>query len=325
MTSVTAWAGAAGGPAIVLIVAALVSLLVLLLIADRVVQQQAKLRLRFFEAGGAKKRVRGLEGFALSLSNEARAAYASIAKASGILRMFGTGDRSKIRLLLQSAGFRSGAALANFFGAKLVCSVLGCVGAFALVAGGTFAGNLPLQGAIVLVGFFVGGMLPEMALKRHAARRQQRIRTALPDAIDLLIIAANAGQSLEVSMNRVAKELVRNAPDLADELRVTTSEIRALPNRREALENLALRSGAPEVRSLTATLIQTIKYGTPLSQSLKVLAAEQRQAKLLALEEKAAKLPALLALPLMVLIMPSIFIVTAGPSMLGIGDALFGQ
>lgn len=319
---VTATAGVSAMP---LIAGGLVLLLLLMLVADRVVQQQAKLRNRFFQAGGAKRRLGGLEAFLLALSNDVRSLYASITKASGILRVFGTGDRGKIKLLMQSAGFRSGAALANYFGAKLVCSITGCLGALGLVATGTIAGNLPLQGAVILVGFFVGGMLPEMALKRLAARRQQRIRTTLPDAIDLLIIAANAGQSLEVSMNRVAKELTRNAPELADELRVTTSEIRALPNRREALENLALRSGTPEMRSLTATLIQTIKYGTPLSQSLKVLAAEQRQAKLLALEEKAAKLPALLALPLMVLIMPSIFIVTAGPSLLGIGDAVFGQ
>ena len=105
---------------------------------------------------------------------------------------------------------------------------------------------------------------------------------------------------------------------------MTTSELRALPNRRQALENFALRAGIAEARSLTSTLIQTVRYGTPLTQSLKVLAAEQRVAKVLQLEEKAAKLPAILSLPLMLLIMPSIFIVTAGPAMLSIGDALFG-
>jgi tight adherence protein C len=312
-------------PLVLITVSGLAVLLALLVATDRHVQRQARMRARFSHAFGSRRHASGLEHAALLLSNEARAAFASIVRAAGVLRILGTGDRGKVRLLLQSAGFRSTASLANFFGAKLIASILGVVAGLGLVANGTFAGQGLLQFAVVFMGFFIGGLLPELVMRKVAARRQERVRIALPDAIDLLIIAANAGQSLEVALNRVGKEMTRNAPELADELRVTTSELRALPNRREALENLALRTGIAEVRSLTATLIQTIKYGTPLTQSLKILAAELRQAKLLRLEEKAAKLPALLALPLMLLIMPSIFIVTAGPAVLSIGEALFGQ
>ena len=161
-------------------------------------------------------------------------------------------------------------------------------------------------------------------MRQVARRRQRRIKEHLADAVDLMIIAANAGQSLDMSLGRVAEEMTRRAPALGEELGITISELRGFSDRRQPLENLARRTGLREVKSVSATLIQTLRYGTPLTHSLKNLAREMREARMLALEEKAARLPALLSLPLMLFIMPAIFVVPAGPAVIAIGEA-FGR
>jgi tight adherence protein C len=285
-----------------------------LLWVDQRMHQRARIRHRFACASGDS--ADQAQGTALSVSSQVHSAFAATVRVANSLRFLGSGRRDQTQALLESAGFRGRTGVSNYFGVKLIASACGAVGAILGVSQGVFADNSGMQAALVLAGFFLGGLTPELVVRRIARRRQTAIRANLPDAIDLLIIATNAGQSLE--------ELGRTAPVLADELQVTTSELRALPNRRQALENFATRTGVAEARSLTATLIQTVRYGTPLTQSLKVLAAEQRIARVLTLEEKAAKLPAILSLPLMLLIMPSIFIVTAGPALLSVGDALFG-
>jgi tight adherence protein C len=293
-----------------------------LLWVDQRMHQRARIRHRFAWASGDS--ADQAQGTALSVSSQVHSAFAATVRVANSLRFLGSGRRDQTQALLESAGFRGRTGVSNYFGVKLIASACGAVGAILGVSQGVFADNSGMQAALVLAGFFLGGLTPELVVRRIARRRQTAIRANLPDAIDLLIIATNAGQSLEVALARVGAELGRTAPVLADELQVTTSELRALPNRRQALENFATRTGVAEARSLTATLIQTVRYGTPLTQSLKVLAAEQRIARVLTLEEKAAKLPAILSLPLMLLIMPSIFIVTAGPALLSVGDALFG-
>lgn len=231
-------------------------------------------------------------------------------------------DRAKTRTMLDGAGFRAPEALSRYFGLKALAFGLGGL----LVAGLFFTRGAPvshpvLQALLVFFGAFAANMTPEFVLRSLRSTRRRRIHGSLADAIDLMIITANAGQSLDVAMTRVGREIERLAPELADELQVTVSELQVLPSRSIALRNLADRTGLPEMRSLTAALIQTIRYGTPLSQALRVLAMELRQARVLALEEKAAKLPALLSLPLMLLIMPAVFIVTAGPAVLGLIQA----
>jgi tight adherence protein C len=224
--------------------------------------------------------------------------------------------------LLTRAGWRSSAAVGNYGTLKSVASLMGLLVGLALVLGGGLADGQPaLQLVAVMVGAFLGGMLPEFVVQQLARRRQKRIKEHLADAVDLMIIAANAGQSLDMSLGRVAEEMSRRAPALGEELTITISELRGMSDRRQPLENLAKRTDLREVKSVTATLVQTLRYGTPLTQSLKNLAREMREARMLALEEKAAKLPALLSLPLMLFIMPAIFVVTAGPAVLAIAEA----
>ena len=136
------------------------------------------------------------------------------------------------------------------------------------------------------------------------------------------MICAEAGLSLDTALNRVADEMAVSAPELADELALTSVELNFLPERRMALGNLAKRVDLPAIRGVVNTLIQTEKYGTPLAQSLRVLSAEFREQRMLKAEEKAARLPATLTVPMIMFILPTLFIVLVGPAMLGVYDQM---
>jgi tight adherence protein C len=143
---------------------------------------------------------------------------------------------------------------------------------------------------------------------------------ALPDGLDLMVICAEAGLSLDATLVRVSRELGNGSPELAEELSMTAAELTFLPERRLAFDNLNTRTNSDGIRAVVNTLQQTAKFGTPLAQSLRILAAEMRQARMTRAEEKAARLPALLTVPMILFILPCLFIVLLGPAALGIID-----
>jgi len=158
-------------------------------------------------------------------------------------------------------------------------------------------------------------------LANAASKRRLALQKALPDGLDLLVICAEAGLSLDAALNRVADEMTASAPALADELALTSVELNFLPERRMALDNFARRADLPAIRGVVNTLIQTEKYGTPLSQSLRVLSAEFREQRMLR-AEKAARLPATLTVPMILFILPTLFIVLVGPAMIDVYDKM---
>jgi tight adherence protein C len=172
-------------------------------------------------------------------------------------------------------------------------------------------------GAVVL-----GFMAPDVFLRNAITKRQKALRKQLPDGLDLLVICAEAGLGLDAAFSRVSKEMVKSSPELADEVGLTSIELSFLPERRQALQNLIDRTNMPEIRAVVNTLMQTEKYGTPLAQSLRVLSAEFRNERLLRAEEKAARLPAILTVPMIIFILPALFIVLIGPAILRAIDAL---
>jgi len=146
---------------------------------------------------------------------------------------------------------------------------------------------------IVAMGAAIAGFYgPGMFLKNRSQKRGHRLTLGLPDALDLMVICAEAGLSLDAALVRVSRELEPTWPDLSEEFGITAAELTFLPERRQALENLNLRTNLAAVRGVVNTLLQTARFGTPLAQSLRVLAAEFREARLTKAEEKAAKLPA---------------------------------
>ncbi len=152
-------------------------------------------------------------------------------------------------------------------------------------------------------------------------KRTDAIRKGLPDALDLLVICAEAGLTVDTSFNRVAKELGRGYPELGDEFALTAIELGFLTERRMAFENLAYRVNLASIKGVVTTMIQTEKYGTPLASALRVLSAEFRNERMMRAEEKAARLPAIMTVPLILFILPTLFIVILGPAACAIGDA----
>ena len=228
----------------------------------------------------------------------------------------------RIRERMMRAGFRSREAVGIYAGAKLAGPILGGVLGFPL-AYGLELGLPPAYRPLVLAaGAVLGFFGPDIFLSNAAAKRRQALQKALPDGIDLLVICAEAGLSLDTALNRVADELALSAPELADELALTGVELNFLPERRLALDNLARRVDLPAIRGVVNTLIQTERYGTPLAQSLRVLSAEFREQRMLRAEEKAARLPATLTVPMILFILPTLFIVLVGPAMIDVYDQM---
>ncbi|WP_120717469.1 type II secretion system F family protein [Tsuneonella amylolytica] len=173
------------------------------------------------------------------------------------------------------------------------------------------------------VGFGYKG--PELFLKNKATKRTGEIRKGLPDALDLLVICAEAGLTVDAAFNRVAKELGRAYPELGDEFALTAIELSFLTERRMAFENLAGRVNLDAVKGVVTTMIQTERYGTPLASALRVLSAEFRNERMMRAEEKAARLPAIMTVPLILFILPVLFIVILGPAACSISDAFSGN
>ena len=217
---------------------------------------------------------------------------------------------------LARAGWRSRDALVIYLGLRLALPFAGAIAAMFVLVGfmPQTTGTNKLLG--ILIAGIVCGFLPIFGLKQLIKRRQTRLRRQLPDGLDLLVICAEAGLSLDAALNRVARELGLSAPDLADELGLTAVEIGFLPNRRQALMNLVRRTDLPSIRGVVNTLVQTERYGTPLAHSLRVLSAEFREERMLKAEEKAAKLPATLTVPMILFILPTLFIVLIGPAII---------
>ena len=174
----------------------------------------------------------------------------------------------------------------------------------------------------VLVGAYKA---PDIWLKNKVGKRSKAIRKGLPDALDLMVICAEAGLTVDAAFNRVAKELGRAYPELGDVWGLTAIELGFLNERRQAFENLATRVDLEAVRGVVTTMIQTEKYGTPLASALRVLSAEFRHQRMMRAEEKAARLPAIMTVPLILFILPTLFVVILGPAACAINDSFINR
>jgi len=230
------------------------------------------------------------------------------------------------RLLLMQAGLRSRDAMVHYLFARVTLP-LAC--ALAEMADAYTIHLLPIPVNYRVLGALgaamVGYLAPATVIKNITSRRVQRMQKGLPDSLDLMVICAEAGLSLDSTLNRVSRELEATWPELAEEFGITAAELTFLPDRRQAFDNLNARTNMSSIRGVVNTLVQTAKFGTPLAQSLRVLAAEFRDARMIRAEEKAARLPALLTVPLILFILPTLFIVLLGPASLSIIDTFSGN
>ncbi|HBM91400.1 MAG TPA: pilus assembly protein TadC [Rhodospirillaceae bacterium] len=228
-----------------------------------------------------------------------------------------------LRLKLRRAGYQARDTMFVFLFAKLALTCgLGAFAAFMIflvkaVQLPTGLGLLAVMGAAIL-----GWLLPDIFVKNLSQKREEVLRKSIPDALDLMVICAEAGLGLDASFDRVAREMATSAPELAEELGLTSVELNFLPNRQQALRGFADRVPLPSVTALINTLIQTEKYGTPLAQALRVLSGEMREDRMMLAEEKAARLPAILTVPMIVFILPPLFVVLIGPAALKVMAAM---
>ncbi len=235
----------------------------------------------------------------------------------GALRLQNMVDSKMVRQRMVQAG-RRGQVPVMVFAVAHIVSPLALMIFSALFVFGPGGSEMAIATKIlsILGAGAVGFLMPTVIVSNMIQKRQLGLMRAVPDALDLLVICVESGASLEAAFNRVADELDEISADLAEEFGITVAELAFLTDRREALDKLAQRTGLPAIKSLTTSLIQAEKYGTPLAGALRVLAQENRDARMSAAEKKAGALPAKLTVPMIVFFLPVLFIVLLGPAVI---------
>jgi tight adherence protein C len=245
----------------------------------------------------------------------------------GSLKVLQESQLKQAQIKLMQAGIRSkDAAIAVIFGRLVLPVVIGGT----VIVGVYLLNWFPEWGAFKRYALVAGALLlsykaPDIIVKNKITKRTSAIRKGLPDALDLLVICAEAGLTVDAAFHRVAKELGKAYPELGDEFALTAIELGFLTDRRSAFENLATRIDLDSIRGVVTTMVQTEKYGTPLASALRVLSAEFRHERMMRAEEKAARLPAIMTVPLILFILPVLFIVILGPAACSISDNLMNR
>ncbi|CAM2152895.1 tight adherence protein C [Pararobbsia alpina] len=242
------------------------------------------------------------------------------------LPMFDNAYRERLKAVLRRGGYRSPAAVPILLAIKFL---FGLVCAALAVTFGTrvplFGHTALLRGALMLGTFILGMIVPEWFMAWRSRSRRKFMASCLPDALDLLVICTNAGNSLGVSIRRVSQELALICPPLSDEFLLTADELQLSGDNERALNGLAERIDLPSIRSLIATLTQSMRYGTPITHSLKTLSRTERLAHIVSLEERAAKLAPKMVIPMMIFVLPGVLAIAAGPAIIQLLEVISKQ
>jgi tight adherence protein C len=229
------------------------------------------------------------------------------------LRQLLEAETSRVRL--RQAGFRAERHLVTYLAARVIAPIALALIVF-VYSSTVFADRISpnMRLAATFIGVVAGFYVPNVFLKNIIQRRQESIRRAWSDALDLLLICVESGMAVEPAIQRVAREIGSQSVPLAEELTLTAAELSYIGERRKAFENLGNRTGLATVKSVMTSLIQSERYGTPLGQALRVLAQENRDMRMSDAEKKAAALPPKLTVPMVLFFLPVIFIVILGPA-----------
>lgn len=230
---------------------------------------------------------------------------------------------------LHNAGFRGQNPLNIFLFMRFVLPFAGLtLTAFYIFGLGLLADqSLLLRVVICIFGAYAGFYAPNLYVSNRASKRKQSIQRAWPDALDLMLICVESGMSTEAAFRKVSEEIGIQSVELAEEFVLTNAELSFLPERRQAYENLASRTGLEPVKSVIQALVQAERYGTPVAQALRTLSQESRDMRLMEAEKKAAALPPKLTVPMIIFFLPVLFMVILGPAFIQISaqGGLFGQ
>lgn len=229
-------------------------------------------------------------------------------------RFYSADDLEQLRGMIQASGWNPYRVMPMLIGGKTVAML----GAPALTGLAAVALGKPLTGILlwVAIGGVVGVMGPQLLMSLIQRRFRTAVQKGTPDAIDLLVVCSEAGMGLEGAIERVAQEMERSNPAMARVLGTLLSDLRVMPDRREALEKFSKRSTTDGLRRLGTMIGQSLQYGTPLSHALRALADELRRDRMIKLEERAHKLGAKLIIPMVLFLLPAMFVILGGSSFL---------
>jgi tight adherence protein C len=249
--------------------------------------------------------------------------YQWLGAAVATTRVIGTAAQERLLAALVAAGIKGHGHLAALLTAKLLTAIMFVPLCWLVLEWRHFfVGATPMRLALLVSAAILGWRGPDVVLSRLAARRRVRLETDIPDALDLLVICAEAGLSLDHAIEQVGRVLRSCNPEVAEEFAATAAEMRISAVRDQAFDNLAQRAGIASLRGIVAALNQSTRFGTPLAGSLRAVAAEMRTERLVRFEERAARLPVIMTVPLMTFILPSLMIVIGAPLALRIIDML---
>ncbi len=307
-----------------LMVLAVVAAVLILAVAARFVFHESR------RAQVLDRRLTGLRAWMVSVYGEPEqrrkrnAAGSSVYQFSvvvlNILAMLvpiGVAERAKLRQLVIKAGFRHPDALSVFMTIKLIVTLAGGVLAGLLVSRGQWLGDYIWLSVLAgLVGAVIGGLVPEIGLRYFATRRLRKMTTALPDALDLMMLGLESGLTFERTLVRVVQELRPLEPELARELALVEVELRLGGDRKIVFGDLYTRTEIQGVRDMATTLVQGERYGTPLAQSMQNIARNERVQRAARIAAQVERLPVLMTLPALLLVTPGTILLVAGPAFL---------
>ena len=246
----------------------------------------------------------------------AKTSRAGCEKSSSGLICAGPSPDQNTMIKLRNAGFRGQNPMTRFLFFRLVLPFVFLAVAIVIIFGLGKAGRPAASDPffVCVIAAYAGFYAPIVYVTNRATKRKKSIQTAFPDALDLMLICIESGISVEAAFRRVAEEISTQSADLAEEFVLTNAELSFLQDRRQAFENLALRTGLDSVKSVAQALIQAERYGTPVAHALRVLASESRDMRLNEAEKKAAALPPKLTVPMILFFLPVLFAVILGPA-----------
>jgi tight adherence protein C len=232
----------------------------------------------------------------------------------------GVVEQRRLMKLLSAAGIRERGSLTSFIASKAITALV-LLGIVWLTLELRHIQVHPMLRVVGLgFAFLMGWRLPDLVLNRLIKARRLRLEQGMPDALDLLVICAEAGLSLNQAIDEISHQLRASNKDVADEFTLTASEMRLLPDLGRALDNMVERTQLTQLRSMVATLKQSLQFGTPLTESLRIIAVELRAERHARMEERAARLPVLIAIPMMAFILPCLLMIIGTPVVLRMID-----
>jgi tight adherence protein C len=234
---------------------------------------------------------------------------------------------SQIRLTLMQAGYRHRDAVRYFHFAQMTLAVLLLiVGVIYYLVFKSGDDSTPKDALIWILGpGLVGYMLPKYWVTKRKEQRQQEIVEGFPDSLDMMLVCVEAGQSMDQAIIRVSKEMRVSYPALSEEYEIVAHQVKAGRDKPGVLAELSERCGVQDITSFTTVLTQSQTFGTSIADALRVYAGEMRDKRVMRAEEKAARLPAIMTVPLILFILPCLFVVILGPAACAISDALLSS